>query len=132
SQHKMVETLTVFDDVFVPWDRVFLAGDTQRAGELALTFVEYHRFTAVSYKLPLLDAFVGLAYSLAQANGITKAGHVRDKVTWLIGYAESVRALTHTAAARARVDEATGIAYPDPLTTNIAKWTFARTTTRPS
>jgi 4-hydroxybutyryl-CoA dehydratase/vinylacetyl-CoA-Delta-isomerase len=126
SQHKMIETLTVFDDVFVPWDRVFLSGDTKRAGQLALTFVEYHRLTAVSYKLPLLDAFVGLAYSLAEANGISRASHVRDKLTWLIGYAESVRALTHAAADRARIDEATGIAYPDPLTTNLAKWTFAR------
>jgi 4-hydroxybutyryl-CoA dehydratase/vinylacetyl-CoA-Delta-isomerase len=126
SRHKMVETLTVFEDVFVPWERVFLAGDTARAGQLALTFVEYHRFTAVSYKLPLVDALVGLAFALAEANGISRASHVRDKVTWLIGYAESVRALTATAAARAKIDEATGLAYPDPLTTNLAKWTFAR------
>jgi aromatic ring hydroxylase len=126
SKHKMIETLTVFDDVFVPWDRVFLAGDTRRAGKLALTFVEYHRFTAVSYKLPLLDTLVGLAVELAEANGIARASHVRDKLTWLVAYAETVRGLTHLAAERARIDEVTGIAYPDPLTVNIAKWTFAR------
>ena len=126
SRHKMIETLTVFDDVFVPWERVFLCGDTVRAGRLALTFVEYHRLTAVSYKLPLVDAFVGLARLLAEANGTLRAGHVRDKLTWLIAYAESVRALTQLACDRARVDEATGLAYPDPLTTNLAKWTFAR------
>ena len=126
SRHKMIETLTVFDDVFVPWDRVFLAGDVERAGQLALTFVEYHRFTAVSYKLPLLDALVGLAICLAEANGIQRASHVRDKLTWLICYVETVRGLTHLAADRCRVDGETGLAYPDPLTTNIAKWTFAR------
>jgi len=37
-----------------------------------------------------------------------------------------VRGLTHLAADRCRIDEATGVAYPDPLTTNLAKWTFAR------
>ena len=126
SGHKMIETLTVFDNVFVPNERIFLNGDTATAGRLALTFVEYHRFTAVSYKLPLVDAMVGLAGSLAEANGIARASHVRDKLTWLIGYAETVRGLTHLAADRARIDEATGIAYPDPLTTNLAKWTFAR------
>jgi aromatic ring hydroxylase len=126
SSHRMIETLTVFEDVFVPSERVFLDGDTRKAGELALTFVEYHRFTAVSYKLPLVDALVGLALALAQANGIGRAGHVRDKLVHLIGYAETVRGLTHLAADRARVDEATGIAYPDPLTTNLAKWQFAR------
>jgi 4-hydroxybutyryl-CoA dehydratase / vinylacetyl-CoA-Delta-isomerase len=126
TQHKMIETLTVFDDVFVPRERLFLDGDTEAAGRLALMFVEYHRFTAVSYKLPLVDVLVGLAASLAEANGIAKASHVRDKLIWLIGYAETVRALTHLAAERCRVDAATGIAYPDPLTTNLAKWTFAR------
>ena len=130
TKHKMIETLTVFDDVFVPWDRVFLDGRPELAGAVALTFVEYHRFTAVSYKLPLLDALVGVAMALAEANGISGAGHVRDKLTWLIGYAETVRGLTQLAAARARIDPATGIAYPDPLTTNLAKWTFAREYTR--
>ena len=48
------------------------------ADHRALTFVEYHRLTAVSYKLPLLDTLVGLAGLLAEANGITRAGHVRD------------------------------------------------------
>jgi 4-hydroxybutyryl-CoA dehydratase / vinylacetyl-CoA-Delta-isomerase len=126
SRHKMIETLTVFDDVFVPSERVFLDGDVARAGQLALAFVEYHRFTAVSYKLPLVDALVGLAATLAEANGIARVSHVRDKLVSLIGYAETVRGLTQLAADRARVDEATGIAYPDPMTTNIAKWTFAR------
>src|SRR5919204_872717 len=106
ARHKMIETLTVFDDVFVPWERVFLFGDTARAGRLALTFVEYHRLTAVSYKLPLLDAFVGLAGALAEANGIARASHVRDKLVALIGYAETVRGLTHLACDRARIDEA--------------------------
>ena len=61
SRHRMIETLTIFEDVFVPWERVFLAGEWQAAGLLALTFVEFHRFTAVSYKLPLVDALAGAA-----------------------------------------------------------------------
>jgi 4-hydroxybutyryl-CoA dehydratase / vinylacetyl-CoA-Delta-isomerase len=126
SGRKMIETLTVFDDVFVPWERVFVAGDVEQAGRLALGFVEYHRMTAVSYKLPLLDALVGLGFALAEANGIARASHVREKLTWLIAYAESVRTLVHAACDRAVVDPASGLATPDPLTTNIAKWTFAR------
>jgi aromatic ring hydroxylase len=69
---------------------------------------------------------VGVALALAEANGISRAGHVRDKLTWLIGYAETVRGLTQLAAIRARIDPTTSFAYPDPLTTNLAKWTFAR------
>jgi 4-hydroxybutyryl-CoA dehydratase / vinylacetyl-CoA-Delta-isomerase len=124
SRHKMLETLTVFDDVLVPWDRVFLYRQPELCGLLALTFVEYHRFTAVSYKLPLVDALVGAAAVAAEMNGVERAGHIRDKLTQLVTYAETVRALTHAAATRARIG-AHGLAYPDPLTTNIAKYTFA-------
>jgi 4-hydroxybutyryl-CoA dehydratase / vinylacetyl-CoA-Delta-isomerase len=124
SQYKMLETLTVFDDVFVPWERVFACREPAQAGPLALTFVEYHRFTAVSYKLPLVDALVGAAIEIAEMNGVARAGHIRDKVTHLITYAETVRALLEMAAQRCRIGNR-GIAYPDPMTTNIAKFTFA-------
>lgn len=124
TNHKMVETLTVFDDVFVPWERVFFVERPDLAGAAALTFVEFHRFTAVSYKLPLLDALVGAGITVARANGIDRAGHVRDKLTWLAGYAETVRGLTELAAQRCKVED--GVACPDVFTTNLAKWTFAR------
>lgn len=124
TQHKMIETLTVFDDVFVPWERVFFHHRPDLAGTAALGFVEYHRFTAVSYKLPLLDALVGAAISIAQANGIDRAGHVGDKLTWLAGYAETVRALVELAALRCEIVD--GFACPHVFTTNLAKWTFAR------
>jgi aromatic ring hydroxylase len=128
SRHKMMETLTIFEDVFVPHERVFLAGEWQAAGPLALTFVEFHRFTAVSYKLPLLDALVGTALLLAELNGVERAGHVRDKLSWLIAYAEGLRALTHMAAHRCGYHESAlggRIAVPDPLTVNVAKLHFA-------
>ncbi|MHB8393798.1 MAG: 4-hydroxyphenylacetate 3-hydroxylase N-terminal domain-containing protein [Candidatus Dormibacteria bacterium] len=124
GKHRMVEALTVFDDVFVPWEDVFFIDRPDLAGQTALGFVEYHRFTAVSYKLPLLDAMVGAGIAIARANGVEKAAHVRDKLTWLIGYAESVRGLCELAALRGR--EERDMVYPDILTTNLAKWVFAR------
>ncbi|MEO8538442.1 MAG: 4-hydroxyphenylacetate 3-hydroxylase N-terminal domain-containing protein [bacterium] len=124
ADRKMMETITIFDDVFVPWERVFLAGEHDFAGTLALGFVEYHRFTAVSYKLPLVDALIGSALLMADLNGISKAAHVRDKMIWLISYAETLRALTDMAAIRGQADE-NGIYAPDALTTNMAKYHFA-------
>ena len=103
---------------------MFCCRSSELAGPLVMAFVEYHRFTAVSYKLPLLGALVGLAALAAEANGVAGAGHVKDKLTQLVIYAETVRALTEVAAMRAAVD-GRGIAVPDPLTTNLAKYTFA-------
>src|SRR6185312_7369256 len=121
----MPETLTIFDDVFVPAERVFLAGEWQAAGLLAHTFVQFHRFTAVSYKLALVDAFVGAAALLAELNGLEKVTHIREKLTWLIAYAETLRALTRQAAAQCATANPLGLAIPDPLLTNIAKLHFA-------
>jgi aromatic ring hydroxylase len=67
---------------------------------------------------------VGTAALIAEMNGVAKAGHIREKLTQLIIYAETVRALTEMAGIRAQFG-ADGIAYPDPLTTNMAKYTFA-------
>jgi 4-hydroxybutyryl-CoA dehydratase / vinylacetyl-CoA-Delta-isomerase len=125
SRHKMIETLTVFDDVFVPWDRVFLCGEWQMAGPLAKTFVEFHRFTAISYKLPLVDLLLGSAELIADYNGTEKASHVRDKITWLISYAETLRALVKMAAIECEIADL-GIAIPNTLTVNMAKWHFAK------
>jgi aromatic ring hydroxylase len=124
ARHKMMETTTVFNDVFVPWERVFLAGEHDFAGPVALAFVEHHRFTAISYKLPLVDALVGCAAMMAEMNGIAKAGHVRDKMVHLISYAETLRGLTHYAAVEATTKEA-GIAVPSTLYVNMAKYHFA-------
>jgi aromatic ring hydroxylase len=124
SRHKMVDTLTVFDDVFVPWERVFLCGETVYAGALALGFVEFHRFTAISYKLPLLDLMIGAAMLMAEANGIEKAGHVREKLSRLIAYRETVRSLTVAAAHECSV-KGPGVAVPNTTITNIAKQYFA-------
>ncbi|HEY1775318.1 MAG TPA: 4-hydroxyphenylacetate 3-hydroxylase N-terminal domain-containing protein [Solirubrobacteraceae bacterium] len=124
ATRKMVETVTMFDDVFVPAERVFMDGQHELAGPLARGFVEFHRFTAISYKLPLVDALVGAALLAARVNGLEKAGHVRDKLAWLICYAETLRALTHHAAARATVIN--DIAVPDTLLVNIAKLQFAQ------
>ena len=124
SKHRMVDSLTIFDDVFVPSERVFLKGEWQFAGALANAFVEFHRFTAVSYKPPLCDLFVGAAALLADLNGIERAGHVREKLTKLITYAETVRGLSLAAAYECRISDA-GTAVPNVVYTNLAKHYFA-------
>ncbi|MEX2081421.1 MAG: 4-hydroxyphenylacetate 3-hydroxylase C-terminal domain-containing protein, partial [Dehalococcoidia bacterium] len=124
ADRKMMETITIFDDVFVPWERVFLAGEHDFCGALALGFVEYHRFTAISYKLPLVDALIGSGLLMADYNGIQKAAHVREKLVWLTSYAETLRALIEMSAIRGKPDAA-GIFAPDALTVNMAKYHFA-------
>lgn len=125
SEHKMVDTITIFDDVFVPWERVFLCGEWEYAGALANTFVQFHRFTAISYKLPLCELLIGGAALMAQYNGIADKAHVRDKLMELIAWTETTRGLA-VAAAVEHDTVPPGIAVPNTTLTNIAKYHFAR------
>lgn len=118
-----VESLTIFTDVFVPWERVFLAGEWEWAGPLATTFARVHRFTGVSYKPPIGDLLVGAAQLVAEWNGVADASHVREKITRLVHYTETIRACGKAAAMDARIEE--GIALPDPVFTNVGKHHFA-------
>lgn len=124
SRFSLIESLTVFDDVVVPKDRVFLDRRPEAAGPLALAFSNYHRFTGVMFKLPMVDLIVGAAHLVVQANGIGRAGHVRDKLTHLVRWAETVRGLTKVAALRSAPD-ASGVQVPEPLSVNMAKFEFA-------
>jgi len=122
---KMVDTVTVFDDVFVPWERVFLCGEWEYAGALANAFVEFHRFTAASYKLPMCELFIGAAQLIAEYNGVAGVTHVRDKIMELIAWTETTRGLLVAAAKEHRIAPP-GIAVPNVTLTNIAKHHFAR------
>ncbi len=124
SKHRMLETLTVFDDVFVPWERVFLDGQHEYAGPMALTFVDFHRYTAVSYKQPLIDLLVGSALLMADYNGIGRVGHVREKIGWLAIYNQTIKGLLSAAAHNHQVVPP-GIAVPNRLYTNLSKLHFA-------
>src|SRR6202044_1405215 len=81
ASRKMAESMPPFDGVFVPCDRVFMEGHHELAGALARGFVEFHRFTAISYKLPLVDALAGGGLLVAQVNGLERVGHIRDKLS---------------------------------------------------
>jgi len=73
------EALIVFDDVFVPWKRVFMLGEYEFAGELVEKFASYHR-QSYACKVGVGDVLIGAAQTIAEYNGVAKASHVRDKI----------------------------------------------------
>ncbi|MBW8012072.1 MAG: 4-hydroxybutyryl-CoA dehydratase [Chloroflexi bacterium] len=123
SRHYHIEGTIIFDNVFIPWDRVFLAGEWQYAGALANTFATWHRFTGLSYKGPGADLLLGMAQLIADYNGVGKASHIKAKITELIQYAETIRVFARAAAREAEFHA--GIAFPNPLLANMGKYYFA-------
>ncbi|MEL7650197.1 MAG: 4-hydroxyphenylacetate 3-hydroxylase family protein [Sedimentibacter sp.] len=80
SQFGGVEALVVFNDVFVPDDRIFLNGETEFAGMLVERFAGYHRQSYGGCKVGVGDVLIGAAALAADYNGAQKASHVKDKL----------------------------------------------------
>jgi 4-hydroxybutyryl-CoA dehydratase / vinylacetyl-CoA-Delta-isomerase len=74
------EALIVFNDVFVPWERVFMAGETEFSGALVERFAGYHRQSYGGCKVGVGDVLIGAAALAADYNGVVKASHVKDKL----------------------------------------------------
>ena len=75
-----VEALTIFDDVFVPNERIFLNGETEFAGMLVERFAGYHRQSYGGCTVGVGDVLIGAAALAADYNGAAKASHVKDKL----------------------------------------------------
>ncbi len=75
-----VEALTVFDDVFVPNERIFLNGETEFAGLLVERFAGFHRQSYGGCKVGVGDVLIGAAALAADYNGVAKASHIKDKL----------------------------------------------------
>jgi 4-hydroxybutyryl-CoA dehydratase/vinylacetyl-CoA-Delta-isomerase len=73
------EALCVFDNVFVPWDRVFMYKEYEFAGPLVEKFASYHR-QSYACKVGVGDVLIGAAQTAAEYNGIEKASHIKDKI----------------------------------------------------
>src|SRR4030042_603895 len=80
-RHVTLEAMTIFEDVFVPKERIFMDGEWEFAGALANTFATWHRFTGISYKYPFADMLVGIAALIADYNGVPGAAHIKDRIT---------------------------------------------------
>jgi 4-hydroxybutyryl-CoA dehydratase/vinylacetyl-CoA-Delta-isomerase len=115
----------IFDDVFVPTERVFMNGEWEFSGDMAYVFADFHRVSADAYKYPELEILVGAALLMAEYNGLDRADHIREKLSWLVMYAEGTEALGRAACDYCVADADSDLVYPNPLYSNIAKFFFA-------
>ena len=120
-----VESLTVFDDVFVPYERVFMCGRDNEgvcryAGYLALMFAHFHRHSYTGCKTAVSEVIASQAALVAEVNDIAKQSHVRDKLCDIIQTAELVFAAGQCSAYRSQKFPS-GQQVPDEILTNAGR-----------
>ncbi|MCD8086967.1 MAG: 4-hydroxyphenylacetate 3-hydroxylase family protein [Oscillospiraceae bacterium] len=85
-----MEALVIFDNVFVPNDRIFLNGESEFATVLVERFASYHRQSYGGCKVGVGDVLIGAAAVAADQNGVPKASHVKDKLIEMIHLNETL------------------------------------------
>lgn len=81
--------MVVFDDVFVPWERVFMYKEWEFAGDLVERFASYHRHS-YTCKPGIGDVLIVATQLIAEYQGISNASHVRDKIIDMIQLSETM------------------------------------------
>lgn len=80
SKHTMVECLTVFDNVFIPWEDVFMCGEWEFTENFITYFSSYGRPVKATCISARTDMIAGAAALIAEYNGVSKASHIRHKL----------------------------------------------------
>ncbi|MBR3398123.1 MAG: 4-hydroxyphenylacetate 3-hydroxylase family protein [Lachnospiraceae bacterium] len=120
-----VEALVIFDNVFVPNDRIFLNGEFEFAGVLVERFAGYHRQSYGGCKVGVGDVLIGAAAVAADYNGAAKASHIKDKLIEMIHLNETLYACGIACSAEGRPTES-GAYLIDLLLANVCKQNVTR------
>lgn len=125
SALQPTECLIVFDDVFVPWERVFMCGEWQYSRMLAYAFGSYHRLFGTCKMIGKLEAITGAAALVAEYNGVAHADHIRKKLAWMAMITHMTAELGKAACLDPVKEFGLDVAMPNPMSINAAKFTFA-------
>ncbi|HON59736.1 MAG TPA: 4-hydroxyphenylacetate 3-hydroxylase family protein [Smithella sp.] len=119
------EALMVFDNLFVPWENVFMCGEYDFSGLLVERFAGYHRQSYGGCKVGVGDVLIGAAALAAEYNGAAKASHIKDKLIEMIHLNETLFSCGIACSAQGH-RTASGTYLIDLLLANVCKQNVTR------
>ncbi|WP_058308504.1 4-hydroxyphenylacetate 3-monooxygenase, oxygenase component [Gracilibacillus massiliensis] len=107
SRFEESDSLVVFDDVVVPWDRVFFYHNTEISNTFKndSAFLPFTLHQIVSRQIIKTDFLIGLAESIVDAINIQEYPHVQEMMAEMITVLETMEALIIKAEVNAETDE---------------------------
>jgi 4-hydroxybutyryl-CoA dehydratase / vinylacetyl-CoA-Delta-isomerase len=126
SKYGQSTGVCIFDRVFIPWDRVFCAGEWHTASAILYEYTSQHRHTCIAARAGFGDLLIGAGALVTEANGLDldHARGVRDAMIDLIKIVEGFYACG-VAASVYCTQNADGTVTPDPVFANIGKLLMA-------
>lgn len=119
------EVMTIFNDVFVPWERVFMDGETDFSTMLVERFASYHRQSYGGCKVGVGDTLIGAAKAIADYHGVSKASHIKDKIVEMCHLNETLYSCGLACSSEGKKTPA-GNYVVDILLANICKQNITR------
>ena len=112
--------LVIFKDVFVPWDKVFLCGEHEYAGDMVRNFGNYHRHSHGGCKCGVGNVLIGAAATAADYNGLPKTSHIQNKLAEMLKVTEAIYGCSVAASVESEATPS-GIYFVEPVLSNVSK-----------
>lgn len=110
----------IFDDVFVPWERVFLCGEVEFAADMVVKFSSYHRQSHGGCKSGKIDCMIGAALTMMDYSGTSKASHLKQKIIDMLHRAETLYGCSLAASYEGK-KQPSGAYFIDTVLANASK-----------
>jgi len=107
SRFEEMDALVFFDNVFVPWERVFLQGDVDLANDFAAATqsTSHTGHQVVNRTVVKTEFLLGLTSLMAETLGSTQVPHVQERIGEIIVNLEMMKACVRAAEADAKLNE---------------------------
>ena len=125
AQYGGQEAMVIFEDVFIPNERIFMDGEFDFAAMLVERFTCYHRRSYVC-KSGVGDVLIGAAAAIADYNGVDKASHIRDKLVEMTHHNETIYS-TGIASSYQSQPMKSGVWQCDDMIANVCKHHVTKT-----
>jgi 4-hydroxyphenylacetate 3-monooxygenase len=116
SRFEEMDCVVFFDDVFVPWERVFLLGDVEMINATAHTThsTRHSAHQGAAKNVAKCELVLGVALLMTETLGNAHLPHSEERLGELIMYTELMKACMRAAEADAELDE-WGVMCPAPM-----------------
>ena len=127
SRFEEMDTIVVFDNVLVPWERVFFYDNQMVAGEFMVrsSFQPFGLHQVITRQIVKTEFLLGIAQKIVQTIQIEEYQHVQEKITEIIVGLETLKALLLKSEQEAKLNE-WGYMEPDRASLHAAITIFPK------
>lgn len=127
SRYEEMDSIVVFENVLVPWDRVFYYDNVEAANDF-MNLSSFHTFAyhqVVTRQIVKIEFILGVAQLLVQTINVSEYQHIQEKLSEIMIGLETMKALLEKSENDAEIDE-WGLMRPSTLPLQIACNTFPK------